>query len=103
LVAKQQRVCQSGGYFSIQHDLPIQQLTSSERPEMPAQISFDYCYQGQRWQWNEQVSIEVLSPAKPQLGMAGRSKNENSVGHYTNWGDDFPTPRILLIGTNLTF
>lgn len=30
-------------------------------------------------------------------------KNGNSVGHYTNWGDDFPTPRILLIGTNLTF
>lgn len=30
-------------------------------------------------------------------------ENGNSVGHYTNWGDDFPTPRILLIGTNLTF
>lgn len=30
-------------------------------------------------------------------------ENGNSVGHYTNWGDDFPTPRIFLIGTNLTF
>lgn len=30
-------------------------------------------------------------------------ENGNSVGHYTNWGGDFPTPRILLIGTNLTF
>ncbi|MCC8170615.1 MAG: TonB-dependent receptor [Parabacteroides sp.] len=30
-------------------------------------------------------------------------ENGNSVGHYTNWGDDFPTPRIFLIGLNLTF
>ena len=30
-------------------------------------------------------------------------ENGNSVGHYTNWGDDFPTAKILLIGTNLTF
>ena len=30
-------------------------------------------------------------------------ENGNAVGHYTNWGGDFPTPRILLIGTNLTF
>lgn len=30
-------------------------------------------------------------------------ENGNGVGHYTNWGDDFPTPRIFLIGLNLTF
>ena len=30
-------------------------------------------------------------------------ENGTSVGHYTNWGDDFPTPRILLVGLNLTF
>ena len=30
-------------------------------------------------------------------------ENGNSVGHYTNWGDDYPTPRIFLIGLNLTF
>lgn len=29
-------------------------------------------------------------------------ENGNSVGHYTNWGDDYPTPRILMIGVNLT-
>ena len=30
-------------------------------------------------------------------------ENGTSVGHYTNWGDDFPTPRIFLLGLNLTF
>lgn len=30
-------------------------------------------------------------------------ENGNGVGHYTNWGDDFPTPRIFLVGLNLTF
>ena len=29
-------------------------------------------------------------------------ENGTSVGHYTNWGDDFPTPRIFMIGVNLT-
>lgn len=29
-------------------------------------------------------------------------ENGNSVGHYTNWGDDFPTPRIFMIGLNVT-
>lgn len=88
----------SGGYFSIQHDLPIHQLTSSERPEMPAQTSFDYCYQGQRWQWNDQLSIEVLSPAKPQLGMAGRSKNENSCVLYVQLKNAAPYRSFLLMG-----
>lgn len=30
-------------------------------------------------------------------------ENGNGVGHYTNWGDDYPTPRIFLVGLNLTF
>lgn len=30
-------------------------------------------------------------------------ENGNSVGHYYMWGDDFPTPKIFLIGLNLTF
>lgn len=30
-------------------------------------------------------------------------ENGTSVGHYTNWGDDYPTPRIFLIGLNLSF
>lgn len=30
-------------------------------------------------------------------------ENGNSVGHYTNWGDDYPTPRIYLVGLNINF
>lgn len=30
-------------------------------------------------------------------------ENGDGVGHYTNWGDDYPTARIGLIGLNLTF
>ena len=30
-------------------------------------------------------------------------ENGNGVGHYTNWGDDYPTARIFLVGLNLTF
>lgn len=30
-------------------------------------------------------------------------ENGDGVGHYTNWGDDYPTARIILVGLNLTF
>lgn len=30
-------------------------------------------------------------------------ENGDGVGHYTNWGDDYPTAKILLLGLNLTF
>ena len=30
-------------------------------------------------------------------------ENGNAIGHYTNWGGDYPTARILLIGLNLSF
>ncbi len=28
-------------------------------------------------------------------------ENGNSYGHYTNWGGDYPTPRIIMFGINL--
>lgn len=52
----------------------------------------------QRWQWNDQLSIEVLSPAKPQLGMAGRSKNENSCVLYVQLKNAAPYRSFLLMG-----
>jgi hypothetical protein len=30
-------------------------------------------------------------------------ENGNGVGHYTNWGDDYPTAQIFMVGLNLTF
>ncbi|OJV35508.1 MAG: hypothetical protein BGO33_03545 [Bacteroidia bacterium 43-41] len=30
-------------------------------------------------------------------------ENGNAVGHYTNWGGDYPTARILLVGLSLSF
>ena len=50
--------------------------------------------------WLEKLTIFTI---KDKTFDGFDPENGNSVGHYTNWGDDFPTPRILLIGTNLTF
>lgn len=49
------------------------------------------------------VSGENLFTIKDKTFDGFDPENGNSVGHYTNWGDDFPTPRIFLVGLNLTF
>ena len=49
------------------------------------------------------VSGENLFTIKDKTFDGFDPENGNTVGHYTNWGDDFPTPRIFLIGLNLTF
>ncbi|KYQ71904.1 DNA internalization-related competence protein ComEC/Rec2 [Acinetobacter pragensis] len=88
----------SGGYFSIQQDFPIAQLIASERPSMPVQTQFHYCYQGQRWQWTDQLSIDVLSPSQQQVGTAARSKNENSCVLYIQLKNAAPYRSFLLMG-----
>ena len=88
----------SGGYFSIQHQLPIQQLYSSEKPDLPTQTKFDYCVQGQRWQWSKTLSIEVLSPKSEQVKWASHNKNESSCVLYVQLKDGFPYQNFLLMG-----
>ncbi len=89
----------SGAYYSLQSILPIQHLYSSEKPQnVPVQTSFEPCVQGQRWQWSEQVSIEVLSPRAEQLQAAGRSKNENSCVLLVHVAQAMPYSSFLLMG-----
>ena len=88
----------SGGYFSIQHQLPIRQLYSSEKVNAPAPSQFDYCRQGQRWQWSKSVSIEVLSPKPAQLRTASANKNESSCVLYVQVQDAYPYRNFLLMG-----
>lgn len=89
----------SGGYFSIQNQLAIHQLISSERPEsLPVQTQFDYCTQGQHWQWENQVSIEVLSPLREPLQRQSQSKNENSCVLYVQIKQAAPYQSFLLMG-----
>ncbi len=68
----------SGAYFSIQDQLAIKSLYASEHVAVPNATQFEYCQQGQVWQW-ENVHIEVLSPNNIQAVRAGAERNETHV------------------------
>ncbi|RKG32630.1 DNA internalization-related competence protein ComEC/Rec2 [Acinetobacter tianfuensis] len=87
----------SGGYFSIQQQLPVKILNASESVQPPIPAQFEYCLQGQRWQLG-QASIDVLSPKNVQAVRAGANRNENSCVLYVTLAKAAPYQSFLLMG-----
>ena len=87
----------SGAYFSIQDQLAIKSLYASEHVAVPNATQFEYCQQGQVWQW-ENVHIEVLSPNNIQAVRAGAERNENSCVLYIRMNHAMPYQSYLLMG-----
>lgn len=88
----------SGSYESIKQDFKIQQVYSNEQVDVAAGSTFEYCQQGQKWQWSPQVSIEVLLPEAKQLNYAKYDKNENSCVLYVQVKNAQPYQSFLLMG-----
>lgn len=87
-----------GGYESIKHDLPIKQVYSNEQVEVADSSQFDYCHQGQKWQWSERVKITILSPKTEQLSNAKDERNEMSCVVYLQVVNAQPYQNFLLMG-----
>src|SRR5690606_32216881 len=49
----------SGAYHSIKDQLKIKNIYANEVTETAASSNFQLCYQGQRWQWQNDVQIKV--------------------------------------------
>lgn len=88
----------SGGYESIKHDLPINTIYSNEQLKVAPASQFNYCHQGQQWQWNSQVSITVLSPKFAQLAHVQGEQNEMSCVIYLQVKNVQPYQNFLLMG-----
>lgn len=87
-----------GAYESIKADLPINTIYSNEQVEVANSSQFDYCYQGQKWQWNDRVKMTILSPKAEQLGYAKNEKNEMSCVVYLQVTNAEPYQNFLLMG-----
>jgi len=87
-----------GGYESIKQQLPIRQVYSNEQLEVAASSRFDYCHQGQNWQWGDRVNMTVLSPKTENLVYANAEKNEMSCVMYVQVKHAQPYQNFLLMG-----
>ena len=87
-----------GAYESIKHDLPIKKIYSNEQLEVADSSQFDYCHQGQKWQWSDRVDFTVLSPKAEQLANAKDEKNEMSCVVYLQVKNAQPYQNFLLMG-----
>nr|WP_228259962.1 DNA internalization-related competence protein ComEC/Rec2 [Acinetobacter sp. ANC 4779] len=87
-----------GAYESIKADLPINTIYSNEQLAVANSSQFDYCHQGQKWQWNDRVKMTILSPKAEQLVNAKDEKNEMSCVVYLQVTNAEPYQNFLLMG-----
>jgi competence protein ComEC len=87
-----------GGYESIRQQLPIRQVYSNEQLEVEDSTRFDYCHQGQNWQWRDRVNMTVLSPKTENLAYAKNEKNEMSCVVYVQVKNAQTYQNFLLMG-----
>ncbi|WP_407305995.1 DNA internalization-related competence protein ComEC/Rec2 [Acinetobacter sp.] len=87
-----------GAYESIKDDLPINTVYSNEQLKVAHSSQFDYCHQGQKWQWSDQVDLTILSPKTEYLANAKNAKNEMSCVVYVQVKNAQPYQNFLLMG-----
>ncbi|WP_180139807.1 DNA internalization-related competence protein ComEC/Rec2 [Acinetobacter sp. YH12043] len=88
----------SGAYHSIKDQLKIKNIYANEVTETAASSNFQLCYQGQRWQWQNDVQIKVIAPKLEQLNTANFNKNDLSCVVYLQLKDVWPYQNFLLMG-----
>ncbi|WP_347474267.1 DNA internalization-related competence protein ComEC/Rec2 [Acinetobacter thermotolerans] len=88
----------SGAYLHIRDRLKVKEILSSERPELNTSMKFQYCRQGQTWDWNEKIYFQILSPKPEALNSIYANKNENSCVIHLQVKDAWPYQNFLLMG-----
>ena len=88
----------SGAYHRIKDQLKIKNIYANEVTETAASSNFQLCYQGQRWQWQNDVQIKVIAPKLEQLNTANFNKNDLSCVVYLQLKDVWPYQNFLLMG-----
>ena len=88
----------SGGFFSLEQQLDIGQLSSNERVQTTNQAPQRLCQRGQQWNWDQQVYFEILSPKPEDLTDAKWNANERSCVLYVTVKDVNGPRHFLLMG-----
>lgn len=87
----------SGAFVEVAKEVEVKKVYSNQRDERFDNANFEYCYQGQHWQYG-QVKIEVLSPPKNSLSEAPYNQNELSCVVYIQVPESNHYQNFLLMG-----
>ncbi|RZG86003.1 DNA internalization-related competence protein ComEC/Rec2 [Acinetobacter sp. WCHAc060033] len=87
----------SGAFSEVEKVLKIKKVYSNEKDARFEHANFEYCHQGQHWQY-DQIKITVLSPPKNLLSQAPYHQNELSCVVYIQIPQSKSYQNFLLMG-----
>jgi competence protein ComEC len=87
----------SGAFPFIQQEIPIKQLLSNEQSSTTLKQPFQYCHQGQQWQYPE-LDIQILWPKEKDLAFVHSQQNQYSCVVYLHFKGISDYQNFLIMG-----
>ncbi|MDO7212007.1 DNA internalization-related competence protein ComEC/Rec2 [Acinetobacter nosocomialis] len=87
----------SGAFPVIQQEFPIKQVLSNEQSSTTLKQSFQYCHQGQQWQYPE-LDIQILWPKEKDLAFVHSEQNQYSCVVYLHFKGISDYQNFLIMG-----
>lgn len=87
----------SGAFPFIQQEIPIKQVLSNEQSSTTLKQPFQYCHQGQQWQYPE-LDIQILWPKEKDLAFVHSEQNQYSCVVYLHFKGISDYQNFLIMG-----
>ncbi|RSN87450.1 DNA internalization-related competence protein ComEC/Rec2 [Acinetobacter nosocomialis] len=87
----------SGAFSFIQQEIPIKQVLSNEQSSTTLKQPFQYCHQGQQWQYPE-LDIQILWPKEKDLAFVHSQQNQYSCVVYLHFKGISGYQNFLIMG-----
>ncbi|MEE9884916.1 DNA internalization-related competence protein ComEC/Rec2 [Acinetobacter nosocomialis] len=87
----------SGAFLFIQQEIPVKQVLSNEQSSTTLKQPFQYCHQGQQWQYPE-LDIQILWPKEKDLAFGHSQQNQYSCVVYLHFKGISDYQNFLIMG-----
>ncbi|WP_284083892.1 DNA internalization-related competence protein ComEC/Rec2 [Acinetobacter nosocomialis] len=87
----------SGAFPFIQQEIPVKQVLSNEQSSTILKQPFQYCHQGQQWQYPE-LDIQILWPKEKDLAFVHFQQNQYSCVVYLHFKGISDYQNFLIMG-----
>ncbi len=87
----------SGAFSFIQQEIPVKQVLSNEQSSTTLKQPFQYCHQGQQWQYPE-LDIQILWPKEKDLAFVHSQQNQYSCVVYLHFKGISDYQNFLIMG-----
>ncbi|MBO8208974.1 DNA internalization-related competence protein ComEC/Rec2 [Acinetobacter nosocomialis] len=87
----------SGAFPFIQQEIPVKQVLSNEQSFTTLKQPFQYCHQGQQWQYPE-LDIQILWPKEKDLAFVHSQQNQYSCVVYLHFKGISDYQNFLIMG-----